>query len=249
MEFRNKYGFGGGYWTLLIFIICSLKCIRLAPVEKVFHKQLRSSGSEALPVIAVIAVLCGALVVTQTTSLVGGNSELTVKMLIWLVVREMGPVLSAMVIIARSSAAVASELALMKVNREFEYLERMGISPLEYLIVPRAAAITLAVLALSVYFQIVVVGGGLAVSSLFQNTSMLEQTGRFLQVISVMDIVMVVVKGWLFGAVIAVISCYHGFFAESKTSGIPKAAIQAVIKSLLAVYLIDVVLAYVFSKI
>ncbi len=240
----KRFRFSTGYWDMFVYVANNLKVLRLAPVEKVFHHQLQISGLDALSVIAIIALCCGTLVITQVTSFVGGNSELTVKMLIWIVVQEIGPLLSAMVIIARSSAAVASELALMKVNQELRNLESMDISVLNYLIVPRVAGITLAVAALSIYFQIVAVGGGLLVSTLFQNTSMLEQSDRFLQIIGMMDFLIVIFKGFLFGTAIATISCYHGIYASNAYTGVPRAAIKAVIRSLLAVFLLDLVIAY-----
>lgn len=233
-----------GYWELLVYVASNLRVLRLAPVEKVFHRQLHYSGLDAVYVIATIALLCGTLVITQVTSLVGGNSELTVKMLIWIVVREVGPLLSAMFIIARSSVAIASELALMKLNHELEHLERMGIPPLSYVIVPRVAGIILAVVVLTIYFQIIAVGGGLAISALFQNTSLQEQADRFMQVVSVMDFLLVMIKGFLFGTAIAIISCYHGIYALPTHTGVSKAAVQAVSRSLLIIFILDVVLSW-----
>ncbi|MDD4928540.1 MAG: ABC transporter permease [Gallionella sp.] len=247
IEFKRKLRLSVGYWNLLVFVVWHLKLLRLAPIEKEFHRQLHYSGLDAIYVITAIALLCGTLVITQTTYLVGGNSELTVKMLIWIVVREVGPLLCAMFIIARSSVSVASELALMRVNQELVHLERMGISPLNYLIVPRAAGIALAVFALTIYFQIIAVGGGLAMSALFQNTSLQEQTDRFLQIISVMDLLLVAVKAVLFGAAIAIISCYHGIYALPTHTGVSKAAVRAVSRSLLVVFVLDVGLSYLIS--
>lgn len=243
-ELNSIRRFHLGYWNLLVYVINNLRVLRLAPVEKLFHRQLQYSGLDAVYVIAIIAVLSGSLVISQVTHFVGGDSELTVKMLIWIVVREVGPLLSAMFIVARSSVSIASELALMKVNHEFEHLEYMGISPLNYLVVPRVVGIALAVVVLTIYFQIVAVGGGLIISALFQNTSFVQQADRFLQIVSLTDLLLVIAKGFLFGITIAVISCYHGFYSTPTHTGVSRAAVRAVSRSLMVVFILDVVLSY-----
>lgn len=240
----RAYRITHGYWALLRYSLRNLKVLNIAPVKAVFHRQVYFTGVQALKIISVLALLCGTLVVTQVTALVGGNSELTVKVLIWTLVQEVGPLLAAIIIIARSSAAIASELALMKTHNELTSLSHMRITPEDYLVVPRFAGVTLAVMALSVYFQIVAIGGGLAVSAMFQSVSFAEQLNRFLRIVSFADLVMVALKGCVFGMIIATISCYHGIHAASSITGVPKAAIKAVMQSLVFVFLLDAIVAY-----
>ncbi|MDO8991356.1 MAG: ABC transporter permease, partial [Sideroxyarcus sp.] len=188
-----------GCLQLLWYAFTHLRVLRIAPVNAVFHRQMFFTGVEALRIVAMFGLLSGALVITQITSLVGGDSELTVKILIWTVVREVGPLFAAIIIIARSSSAIASELALMKTRGEMTSLIRMGILPHDYLLVPRIAGVTLAVLALTIYFQVVAFGGGLAVSDMFQNVSYVDQVGRFLQTVKLTEFAVVAFKGCLFG--------------------------------------------------
>jgi len=178
------------------------------------------------------------------TSLIGGDSTLTVKILIWTIVRELGPLFAAIIIVARSSAAIASELALMKTRGEMSSLLRMGISPQDYLLVPRVVGVTLAVLALTIYFQLVAIGGGLAISALFQNVSWLDQVGRFLQTVKLSEFAVVAFKGCLFGLAISSISCYNGMQAQPSVTEVPKVAIKAVLQSLLFVFALDALIAY-----
>lgn len=238
------YGLIIGYWALLRYCLRNFKALRIAPVRASFHRQVYFTGVEALKIVAVLALLCGTVVVTQVTALVGGNSELTVKILIWTLVQEVGPLLAAIIIIARSSPAIASELAIMKTHNELAYLAQMRIAPEDYLVVPRFAGVTLAVIALSVYFQIIAIGGGLAISAVFQNISFAEQLDRFLRIVSFVDLVMVALKGGVFGMTIATISCYHGIHATSSATDVPKAAIKAVMQSLVFVFMLDAIAAY-----
>ena len=232
-----------GSLQLLWYALSHLRVLKVAPINAVFQRQLFFTGVEALGIVAVFGLLSGALVITQITSLVGGDSALTVKILIWTVVREVGPLFAA-IIIARSSAAIASELALMKTRNEMTSLTRMRISPQDYLVVPRIAGVTLAVLALTIYFQIVAIGGGLAISAMFQNVSYLDQVGRFLQTVKLSEFAVVAFKGCLFGLAISTISCYNGMQAQPSVTEVPKVAIRAVLQSLLFVFTLDALIAY-----
>lgn len=233
-----------GSWALGWYAATHMRVLRIAPVNVVFHRQIFFTGVEAWGIVALFGFLCGTLVVTQTTSLVGGDSELTVKVLIWTIVREVGPLFAAIIIIARSSAAIASELALMKTRGEMTQLDRMGISPLDYLVVPRIFGVTLAVVALTIYFQVVAVAGGLAVSALFQNVSFLDQIGRFVSTVKLGEFVLVAFKSGLFGIAISTISCYNGMQAKPAITEVPKVAIRAVLQSLVLVFTFDAFIAY-----
>lgn len=232
------------YFGLLWHVFSHLDKLAIVPIRNVFYRQVYFTGVEAVGIVAVFGLLCGALVITQVTSFVGANSELTVKILIWTVVREVGPLFAAIIIIARSSAAIASELALMKTRQEFVYLQQMNIPPRDYLVVPRFAGVTLAVLALSIYFQIVAICGGLAISALYQNVSYWEQFDRFVQAITVGELVVVAIKGCLFGVIISSISCFNGMQAKASITEVPKVAIRAVLQSLLFVFVLDALIAY-----
>jgi phospholipid/cholesterol/gamma-HCH transport system permease protein len=234
-----------GALSLLWYAFNNLHVLRIAPVNAVFQRQLYFTGVEALGIVAIFGLLSGALVITQITSLVGADNTLAVKVLIWTVVREIGPLFAAIIIIARSSAAIASELALMKTRGEMTSLSRMGISPHDYLLVPRIVGVTLAVLALTIYFQLVAIGGGLAISALFQNVSWLDQISRFLQTVKLTEFAVVAFKGCLFGLAISSISCYNGMQAQPSVTEVPKVAIKAVLQSLLFVFTLDALIAYV----
>ncbi len=233
-----------GCVQLLWYAFTHLRVLRIPPVNAVFHRQIFFTGVEAVGIVAVFALLSGALVITQSTSLVGGDSELIVKVLIWILVREVGPLFAAIIIIARSSAAIASELALMKTRQEMTSLTRMGIAPHDYLLVPRIAGVTLAVLALTIYFQVIAIGGGLAISAMFQNVSYFDQVGRFLETVKLSEFAVIAFKGCLFGLAISTISCYNGMQAQPSVTEVPKVAIKAVLQSLLFVFTLDALIAY-----
>lgn len=234
-----------GYWALLVYVATHLRVLGIGPVRAVFHRQLYFTGVQGAYLVALLGLLAGALAVTQTTALVGASSELTVRVLVWTVVGELGPLLAAIIIVARSAVAIATELALMEVRAETDYLANLRIRPMDYLVVPRMAALTLSVIALTVYFQVVAVAGGLAISTLFQSAPFLTQLVRFFEVITVTDMFLAALKSLCFGTAIAAISCYHGLAVSRSLTVVPIAAMRAVIHSLLFVFVIDALFAYV----
>jgi phospholipid/cholesterol/gamma-HCH transport system permease protein len=233
-----------GYWAFFAYTVTHLRVLRIAPVRKVFHRQIYFTGIEGVYLVGLLGLLAGALAVTQTTALVGGNSELTVRMLVWAVVDELGPLLAAIIIVARSAVAIATELALMEARAETEDLARLRVNIMDYLVVPRMTALTLSAVVLTIYFQSVAVAGGLAVSALYQSVSFWIQLTRFFDVVTLADVFVALLKSFCFGAAVASISCYHGLAVGRSLTAVPLAAMRAVIHSLLFVFVIDVLFAY-----
>jgi phospholipid/cholesterol/gamma-HCH transport system permease protein len=234
-----------GYYGLIAYSARRFRVLRLAPVRLVFLRQIYFTGVQALGIIAPIALLSGVLVITQAIALMGADSEMVLRVLVWVVVRELGPLIAAILIVARSTPAIATELALMKTHHELDHLRRMGVPEQDYLIVPRIAGVTLSVVALSFYFQVIAILGGMGVSALYQSASFVELLDDFLAVVEASDLVRTVVKSVFFGIAIAAVSCYHGLAVEKAITEVPQAAIKAVMRSLLAVFLIDAVFAYI----
>ena len=234
----------GGYIAFATHVATHLRALRVPPVRSVFQRQLYFSGIQGLRLTAALGLIAGAIIVTQATALVGADSELSVKVLGWTVIGELGPLLAAVILIARSGVAVATELALMAGQREPDALASLRIPPMDYLVVPRVAALTLSSIALTVYFQAVAVAGGLGASALFQNASFLTQLARFLDVLSFAEAGASLAKSAVFGASVAVVACYHGLNAPPTMTSVPVAATQSVIHGLVAVFLADVVFAY-----
>jgi phospholipid/cholesterol/gamma-HCH transport system permease protein len=234
-----------GAWAFFAYGLFNLRVLARGPARTVFHRQLYFTGIQGIGLVLLLGLMVGALVVTQTAALVGGDSELTVRVLNWVVVGELGPLLAAIIIVARSSVAIATELALMRARGETEDLERMGIPMLDYLVVPRIAALTLSLAVLTVYFQAIAVAGGLAASALYQSLPFGVQLARFLEFASVANFAVALLKSVAFGLAISAVSCWHGLGIRRSLNAVPIAAMNAVIQSLLAVFVIDALFAYV----
>lgn len=232
-----------GYVSLLIYGLSNWHVLRIEPVKKGLFRQIFFSGNEALHIIGFIGLLLGVIVSTQSFSIAGGDSSLVVKVMAWVIVWEVGPLFAAIIIIARSGSAIAVELALMKIDGEILSLERMGVSPLDFLVVPRIIGVAISVVALTAYFQIVAVAGGLAVSAIFQDVFFWDQILRFAELVNPWLLIGGIVKSLAFGLAISTIACFHGISAGTISSVVPQAAIKAVIRALLAVFVLDILFA------
>jgi phospholipid/cholesterol/gamma-HCH transport system permease protein len=232
--------YSAGVWGLMNRVLRRVATLRLAPVRTVLYKQIYFTGIEALNTVALIGVLLGIVIITQVASLVGMNAELTGNILIWTVVRELGPLLTAILIIARSCTAIASEIGAMTLNNEVGYLVTMGIDPDGYLYVPRILGMTISVVLLTLYFQFCAIAGGIALSSLlFADIPFFRHLQGIFSQLSIFDMQISFLKSVWFGLLISAVACYHGSRVASSWTQIPQVTAVAVMHSLFLVFLFD----------
>jgi phospholipid/cholesterol/gamma-HCH transport system permease protein len=234
-----------GPFGLLYLFAANISSLRIAPSRMVLYKQIYFSGIESLNRVALLGTLIGIVIITQATNIAGANAVLTGKILIWSVSRELGPLFAAIVIIARSCTAVTAELGLMKVNGEVTVLRNLGIDPVQYLIVPRIAGITLSVFILTFYFQAAAVAGGLVVTNFFKDIPIFQHVDAIFSALNFIDMEVSLLKSFSFGLLIATVSCYHGFNVEASVTRIPVSISTAVMQSLFWVFILDGVITLV----
>jgi phospholipid/cholesterol/gamma-HCH transport system permease protein len=215
----------------------------LRPVFRVYLKQVYFTGLEALTIIITLFLLIGIVIVTQFISLAGvGSAPLTGKVLVWIVVRELGPLLTAVIVVARSGSAIATELATMKIGGELDVLESLGIPPLRYLILPRIAGVTTAVMVLTLYAEIVSVAGGFLAASLAWGVSLEQYTQGIIPFLTFREIGVSILKSFVFGIFVSGACCRQGISVGESLTQIPQAATKGVMRSLLLVFLHDVII-------
>jgi phospholipid/cholesterol/gamma-HCH transport system permease protein len=234
-----------GLYELTRYTLGHLRVLAIPPVRLVFLKQIYFTGLEALGALSIIAMLAGIVITTQITSIVGQNAALLAKILLWTLVRELGPLLTALVIIARSSSATASELASMNIRGEITSLRIMGIPPLDYLIVPRVAGMTLSVVAVTFYFQVIAIIVGLAFAALTQNIAFMENLAGVISLLTLTEVLASFLKALAFGLLISLTSCYYGLSARTSVTAIPRAATHAVMRNLILLFVLDGIITYV----
>jgi len=214
------------------------------PVFSVYLRQLYFTGLEAFRIILVISLIIGTVVITQIISIAGDGSEsLTGKVMVWIVVRELGPLLTAIIVIARSGTAIAAELSQMKIGGEIESLEYLGIPAASYLIMPRIFGVTSAMLILTVYFEVAALLGGFLVASLGWHVPWEQYSQGIFSVLTISVLATSLGKGALFGLFISAICCRQGLRVGKSVTQIPQAATKAVMQSLFVMFVIDGVMS------
>lgn len=234
-----------GCMQLLGHVLCRLPVLRLPPMAEQLTRQIYLTGASAAVGIVTRGAFFGTLIIVYVIEILEADAALAVKILLWVVLREMGPLLAALLVLQRSGTAVATELALMQITGEIASLRQMRIDPRDYLVVPRVVGIAVSTAVLTFGVQLIAVGGGMLLSTLVVNATFDELADSFFLLASPMDIVYSLLKSLLFGVSIAVISCYHGLHPPGiSINAIPEAAISAITQSTLAVMLLNVVFAY-----
>jgi phospholipid/cholesterol/gamma-HCH transport system permease protein len=231
---------------LLLFFHClrHVRVLRNSMVRLVFLRQVYFMGVMGLRAIALLALAIGALIVTEATLLLGASNSYLYNILGWTLVTEGAPLFVAVVMIGRSASVISTELSLMKVHGELRHLEQMRIDPREYLALPRIAALTVSLLATTFYYQVISVVGGLAVSALLLNVSFVEQLQLLFEALSARGILFAGVKTIVFGLVIGTIACFAGLYAGNTVNDVPRAQIEAYMRSLIWLVAIDLLFAF-----
>lgn len=232
-----------GYAQLTYFTLSRLGRFRDRVLRDQFHRQLAEAGISALPVIIVLAAITGATIVTQISALAGPESDMAQRLLYVGLFFELAPLLSALVVVARSSAAVASELAVMHLHDEFAAVRRLGIPAADYLLLPRIAAFMVAMPLATIIFQTVAMSSGWMAVALLHSRPLADISGHFLSLANPGLALFALAKSTFMGLVVGAIATHHGSTAEKSPHAISGAAIQAVGGGLVAVFLVDAAFA------
>ncbi|MFA6600375.1 MAG: ABC transporter permease [Candidatus Omnitrophota bacterium] len=162
------------------------------------------------------------------------------------VTRELGPVLTAMVVAGRVGASIAAELGTMKVTEQIDALKSMGVNPVRYLVVPRFLAAVLALFILAIYADVVGCLGGYMIAVFKLGISPHLYIKRTLQILMIKDVMTGLIKALFFGGVIATVGCYYGFNAEGGAEGVGKATTMAVVTALIMIIASDAFFTAIF---
>jgi len=219
--------------------------------------QVFFTGIQALPLIALVAVLLGSLIITQAMSMMPkvGFGDFFGNLMVIVIIRELGPVLTAFLIAGRTGSALASYMGNMKVESEVDALESMGIDPIKYLVMPALIGGMMAMLILNTFFSsiAIVVGYGVAKTliNLMQNVfdSKLIWThylDSILMGLKPIDFIMVIVKPVIFGAIITTNACYFGMSVKTDVREVPKATSKSVVYSFIFIVVSDLLLSLVY---
>ena len=236
---------GLGAFTLITLGVI-LKKYRVAHdvVQPRVRHEINRAGVALLPMFIFIALALGFLVVGQTVSAlakVGATDYLGSTMVI-VIVRELGPLLTAVLVLARVGTAHVIELGTARALGEVEALEALGIDPVHYLIVPRVIGMALGIFALTVYLIL----GALASGWVFAFLQDVPLTpGDYLKQIAGalnwLDFALLALKTLAFGFFIAIVTCYHGLAQPLRLEDVSGVAVRAVTQGVIVCVLVDAI--------
>ena len=236
-----------GDWVLAIFrLLMGKSKMRWQD----FADAARSCGAAALPIVTLISFLTGlTMAFVGSVQLEKFNAKIYVADLVSLaMVREMGALMVAIVMAGRTGAAFAAEIGNMKLNEEIDSLRTFGISPIDFLVMPRTLALFLMTPLLTLYADVVGMLGGLTVGTQVMDFSVLhyfEQTQAALS--SMWEVFSGLLKSLFFGLIIGLVGCYKGLNAGSNSASLGKAVTSAVVLSVTLIVVCDAMFEILFS--
>lgn len=227
----------------ILLLLCStIKQMILPPFEiRNTFKQMLEIGIKSLPVVIITGVFTGMVLALQTyTGFKRFGAEALVGSVVALsMTREMGPVLTGLIVAGRAGAAMAAELGTMRVTEQIDALETLATNPIKYLIVPRFLSGMIMLPALTIVADIIGILGGYAITVGVYGASSTVYWRRTWDYLEPSDINNGLIKACFFGASIALISCYKGFVASGGAEGVGKATTGAVVLSFMTILISD----------
>jgi phospholipid/cholesterol/gamma-HCH transport system permease protein len=211
--------------------------------------EMQQCGAMALPIVGLISFLVGVIMAYQgAVQLRQFGADIYVADLVGLsVVREMGPMMAAIVLAGRTGAAFAATLGNMQANEEIDALETLGVSPIDFLVMPRIVALFLMMPLLALYSNCLGILGGLVVSASILDIPASLYWVETKSIIDLSDLCTGLIKAGIFGLLIGLSACLRGLQAERSATGAGQAATSAVVTSTLLIIVSDSIFAVMFN--
>ena len=233
---------------------CFISAVRLAKHPEKFRwkdcfAEMQQCGPMAVPIVSLVSFLVG-VTLAYTASIVlrmfGG--DIYIADIIGLAtVREVGAVMTAVVLAGRTGAAFAATLGNMKTNEEIDALETLGIPAVQFLVIPRLLALAVMTPLLTMYANALGITGGLVVAWALLDISPTAYWVEMLTIVDGSDVASGVIKAAAFGLIIGLSGCLRGLQAERSAAGVGRAATSAVVTAILLMVIADAVFAVLFE--
>ena len=234
---------------LVIFTLSALShCVRAPFYPRQILRQMIEIGYFSLPVVGLTTIFAGMVLALQSyTGFARFSAEGAIANVVVLsITRELGPVLAGLMVTGRIGASMAAELGTMRVTEQVDALTTLSTNPLKYLVVPRLIAGVTMLPILVLIGDIIGVLGGYIVSVYqlgFNQSNYLQSTWEFMQPI---DVVSGLAKAAVFGFLITLMGCYHGYHSRGGAQGVGKATTDAVVSASILILCFNYLLTILF---
>lgn len=218
-------------------------------IHPMIRAQIARAGMKLLPMVCFLACALGLVVIGQTVFLLHqyGAPNYLGMVMVSVVVRELGPLLAAMLVLARIGTANVVELGTARALGDIETLEALGIDPIHYLVAPRVIGMALSIFALTVYLIVFALGSGYLFAFL-QNVPLTpsDYFGQLALNLLWQDFVLIALKTISFGTLIATITCYEGLAKPVRLERVSTATARAVGECVVGIVLLDALFILVY---
>ncbi len=203
--------------------------------------QSKRAGLESLPIVSLIGLFIGMIFAFQTAYLMQRlGSEMYIASIVALsIVRELGPVITSLVVAGRVGAAITAEIGSMQVTEQVDALQAMATNPVKYLVVPRFLALSIMLPILVLYANIIGIMGGWLICVYKLNIPSRMYMNITFEALQFKDLFTGLAKTIIFGMLIAFVSCYQGFNVDGGAEGVGRATMRAVVSSFILIIAAD----------
>jgi len=239
-------------WSLLL---CStmywafVSPVRGKPVRvNDLFRQMVLIGVRSLPIVFLVMFFMGLVLAMQSAETLKkvGSLSLVGGLVAAAVMREIGPMLTAIVLAGRSGAAITAELGTMVVAEEIDALETMGLNPVHFLIVPRVLAMVIMGPCLTILGVFMAMYGGYLIGIYFLDIDPIQYWRKSFDMLKLKDIYSGMIKSVVFAGLVSNIACYFGFIVEGGAEGVGRSTTQSVVSSIVMIIAADVLLTAFF---
>ena len=234
-------------------ITLGVTCTKFNDSWRVIHPLIRAqidrAGVRLLPGVIFLGLALGLVIVGQTVSLLTkvGAEQYAGTVMVTVLVRELGPLAAALLVLARVGTAIVIELGLSRAQGEVEALEALGIDPVHYLVMPRVIGLAASIFSLTVYLILVaLVSGYLFVFLQDVPLTPAEYFSQLARALVWQDFALLGLKTLTYGAIIAVVTCYHGLAQRLRLEEVSDATTRAVAQSVVGCVLADALFIVVY---
>lgn len=230
---------------LTLFSLRFLKEVFVPPYEvEEIRKHMIELGMKTLPIVGVTGFIIGLVITMQLQPVLqrfGAEAFLPGSVGIS-IVRELGPVITALIFAGRVSSGIGAELGSMRVTEQIDAMEVSGVNPFKFLVVTRVFATTFILPILTVYVIFIALIGAYIAVVLVQNMTWEYYTGRVIFSVEFGDAIPGVAKTFVFGYIVGIVGAYLGYNAKNGTEGVGKASTTSVVVSSLLILVFDMIL-------
>jgi len=214
-------------------------------------RQVAETGIDALPIVGLMAIMISVVIAYQSVTQLRsyGAENLTINLVAISMLREMGVLITAILVAGRSGSAFTAELGVMKAREEIDALKVMGLDPMRMLVVPRLVALVITLPLLTFFADVVGLFGGAMATQVLLKVSPMQFFEHARSAVDAHDLLVGLVKAPVFAVIIAVVGCMHGLRVRGSAESVGHETTRAVVKAIFLVIVLDALFSIVFEQV